>query len=249
MSMSKQEILGELEELLNIPQFERIIFHKIEELKLYLKDEIGHYRKLKGYFKKLAYGDMEVLSSENAEKEKSMGRNGRIDGDKREPTYHFELNQEKDNQWSVARLEPSPPPGYDIYDIIPDEVIEYIVSLDTAAGEMETIKDLSLPFLGGIRFDLHFTKYSLHHVLGTIKTHQIEETDVLEGSGEGVMEKIYNYTKKEPEESDYKELFYYMRKYPPLRTYFFTEFHMKMKPLINGKMVDITASSQPVDLF
>ncbi|NIM18021.1 MAG: hypothetical protein GTO45_39000 [Candidatus Aminicenantes bacterium] len=248
MSMSKQEILGELEELLNIPQFERIIFHKIEELKLYLKDEIEHYRKLKGYFRKLAYGDMEVLSNEEDEKEKSVGRNGSIDGDKRGQTYHFELSQEKDNQWNVARLEPSPPPGYDIYDIIPEEVIEYIVSLDTTTGEIETITDLSLPSVGGIRFDLHFTKYSLHHVLGTIKTHQIEETEVLDGSAV-VMEKIYNYTKKEPEESDYKELLYYMRKYPPLRMYFFTEFHMKMKPLINGKMVDITASSQPVDLF
>jgi hypothetical protein len=249
MSMSKKGILGELEELLNIPQFERIIFHKIEELKLYLKDEIEHYRKLKDYFKKLAYGDMEVLSSEKDEKEKSLGRNGSIDSDKHEPTYHFELSQEKDNHWNVTSLEPSPPPGYDIYDVIPEEVIEYIVSLDTMSGKIKTITDLALPSVGGIRFDLHFTKYSLHHVLGTIKTHQIEETSNLKGSGDGVMENIYNYTKKEPEESDYKELLYYMHKYPPLRMYFFTEFHMRMKPLINGKMVDITASSQPVDLF
>jgi hypothetical protein len=248
MNMNKQEILAVLDELLNIPQFERIMVHKIEELKLYLEDEIEHYRQLKAYFKKLAYGDMIVLRNEEDEKEKSVEINWINGGDKPEQTYHFELNQEKDNQWNVARLEPSPPRAYDIYDIIPEDVIEYIVSFDTSTGKMETITGLSLPAVGGIRFDLHFTKYSLHHILGTIKTHHLEQTEDSE-DGEEIIEKTYNYTRRKPGENDYKELICYMYKYPPLRIYFFTEFHMKMKPLINGKMVDITASSQPVDLF
>jgi hypothetical protein len=256
--MNKQKMMGELDEFLNIPQFERIIFHKIEELKDYLKDEIDHYRELKRYFRKLAYGDMQVLSLEgdsHGDREEYEAENdgaaGGLAGSgfhggnreherERNQTYRFELNRGNEDQWNAAKLEPPPPPGYDIHDIIPEEIIDYITAYETNMGKMETIKGLSLPTVKGIRFDLHFTKYSGYHVLGTIKAHHEEKED---------REEIYIYTWKEPEESDYKELIYYMRKYPPLRMYFFTELHMKMKPLILGKMVDVTVSSQPVELF
>jgi len=248
--MSKQKTLNELDELLNIQQFERILFHKITELKLYLKDEIDYYRELKGHFRKLAYGDMEVLSQDEDEDEdeESAERDWSADSNERRQIYHFELSQDDNNQWHVAGLEPSPPVGYSFCDIIPEEIIQYIVSVAIPSGKIEEIKDLSLPDLEGMRFDLHFTRYSPYHILGTIKTHQLEEVEEGENSEE-ICEEIYDFTRKQPEESDYKELLYYMHKYPQLRMYFFTEFYMRMKPLIHGKMIDISASSRPADRF
>jgi hypothetical protein len=243
MKATKQKILDELDELLDIPQIERIIFHKVEELKLYLADEIAHFREIKRYFKKLAYGEMKVLNGEDALKAGEHERKH-----KPEQTYYFALHKGPDEHWNAVRLGPSPPAGYDISDIVPEGIAEYIGAFETTTGKLETVTDVSLPSIKGMRFDLHFTRYSPNHVLGTIKRCPLEE-NIGDDADDVFIEGIYNYNKKDSQKNDYKELLYYMQKYPPLRMYFFTELHMKMKPLIKGKLVDITASSQPVDLF
>jgi hypothetical protein len=234
--MKKQLILDQLNELLNIPQLERIIFHKMEELKLYFKDEIKRYRDLKEYFKKIAYGNMEILE-ENKEMEK------------KNQTYHFELHCPIDGPWQATSIEPSPPSGYEIYDIIPEKIVEYLGSFITTSGEIEKLEKFSLPTLKEKAFDLIFTKYSEWHVLGTIRSCKIQTGDSTNDEKKDHMTEIYNYNKLDSDKGDYKELFYYMQKYPALRRYFFTELNMKVKPLIVGNLVEITSSSQPVDLF
>jgi hypothetical protein len=234
--MKKQVILDQLNELLNIPQLERIVFHKMEELKLYFKDEIKRYRDLKEYFKKNAYGDMEIL-----EAKKELG--------KKIQAYHFELYCPIDGTWLATSIEPSPPSGYEIYDIIPEKIVEYIGSFTTTPGKIERLEKFSLPTLKEKTFDLTFTKYSEWHALGTIRSCKTPTGDSTKDEKPDHMSEIYYYDKKDTDKGDYKELFYYMQKYPPLRHYFFTEFHMKVKPLIVGELVEITSSSQPVDLF
>lgn len=234
--MKKQVILEQLNELLNIPQFERIVFHKMEELKLYFKDEIKRYRDLKEYFKKAAYGQMEILGA-NMEMEEKI------------QVYHFELYSPMHGSWLATSLEPSPPPGYEIYDIIPEKIVAYIGNYVTSLGKIEKLEKFSLPTLKEKVFDLSFAKYSEWHALGTIRSHKISTGDSTADEKPDHMTEIYNYNKKDTEKKDYKELFYYMQKYPPLRRYFFTEFHMKVKPLILGNLVEITSSSQPVGLF
>jgi hypothetical protein len=234
--MKKQVILDELNELLNIPQLERIVFHKIEELKLYFRDEIKRYRDLKAFFKKTAYGHMEILDENNGmEKKKQM--------------YHFELHCTMGGPWQATSIEPPPPAGFDIYDIIPEKMVEYIGSFQTAPGKIEKLAKFSLPTLKEIAFDLIFTKYSEWHILGTISRCSIPTDDQSKDEKPDHMTGIYYYHKKDTDKADYKELFYYMQKYPALRRYFFTEFHMKVKPLIVGDLIEITSSSQPVDLF
>lgn len=233
--MGKQELLDELNELLSIPQFERIVFHKVEELKLYLKDEVALYRDLKKSFKTSAYGDMQICGDTE---------------DKVSQTYHFELNRNGKGEWIPTEVEPPPPPGRDIYDIIPEEIIEYISSFKTVSNKIETRRDFSFPTLKGEKFELRFAKYSDDHALGTVRCHRTGGENSDEKEEFDHIAEIYNYTEREiDDEGSYKELFYYMQKYPALKTYFFTDFHMKMKPLIVGNLVEITASSQPVDLF
>lgn len=239
--MAKQEILDELNELLNIPQFERIIYHKVEELKLYLKDEIDLYRTLKNNFKKSAYGDLQVWEGERQE-------------DIPPRSYHFELNLTENGRWMIGNLEPPPPPGYDAYDIVPEEVIAHLVSTGINPDRIEILRGFALEAFKDRTFDLRFTRYSEHHLLGTVQIHAVPVQDQPESGEEDSvpdqLTEIYNYQQNSSDdESNFKELFYYMQKYPALKTYFFTELHMKMKPLIIGKLVEITSSSRPVDLI
>jgi hypothetical protein len=149
----------------------------------------------------------------------------------------------------ATSIEPSPPSGYEIYDIVPEKIIEYIGSFTSPPGKIEKLEKFSLPTLKEKVFDLTFTKYSEWHALGTIRSCKIPTDDITKDKKPDHMTDIYYYNKEDTEKGDYKELFYYMQKYPPLRHYFFTEFHMKVKPLIEGDLVEITSSSQPVDLF
>jgi hypothetical protein len=232
----KQEKLDELNELLNIPQLERILFHKIEELKLYFKEELERYRQLKEDFRRSAYGDLHILNEQRGKSKKDQ-------------TYHFELNRARDGRWIASSIEPPPPLGCDIYDIIPEEIVAYVGSSNTDPDQVETKTELSIPSIKGKAFDLKFIKFSDHHILGTVRGYLLPaESNTGEKKAPPGAE-IYNYDKKETDEGNYKELFYYMQKYPALKRYFFTELHMKMKPLIVENLVEITASSQPVDLF
>jgi hypothetical protein len=162
--MLKQKILYELDEFLDIPQFERIIHHKIEELKEYLKDEIDYYLDLKGYFKKIAYGEMRVFegSIDNLENNRTY-------------SYYFQLTKEKDGYWNVSKIEPLPSPEYGADDIIPKEIIEYIQTEKCFLGKIQTINDLSFPTLNRYRCDLNYVFYSDYLVLGAIQIRGIEK--------------------------------------------------------------------------
>jgi hypothetical protein len=165
--MLKKEILHELEELLDIPQFERIIFHKVEELKSYFEDEIDYYMDLRESFRKKAYGKMRVLGSAAEIEEDNREETNR-------DTYFFELRKGKDCRWSASNIEPPAPPGYSIDDIIPDEIVQHIVSLNPSPRKIETITNLSPQKAEGIKYNLEFIKYSNFHILGSLQRQRDE---------------------------------------------------------------------------
>lgn len=152
--MPKKELLDQLDELLNIPQAERVILHKVKELKLFFKEEIERYRHLKEGFIRAAYGQMKFLDGE----ENQPG----------EQVYQFELNQDQYGEWVPGNINPPPPPGYDAYDIIPGEIIEYIDPFRINPDKIETHNKIVIESLNGRTFNLSFIKYTDHHVLGTI---------------------------------------------------------------------------------
>jgi len=234
--MGKQEILDQLQELLNVPQIERILHHKVEELKLNLSDEISHYREVKEVFKKSAYGVMKVCEWEE-EEDKSQ-------------VYHFEMNALDSGEWQVTGLEPSPPPGYSFQDIVPEEIVRYVSAFETAPGKVESKRGFRVSGLQGLTFDLMFTKYSNQHILGTIQSTRLPISHEVEEREQETQEEIYDYDSLTfGDESNIHEMVYYLQKYPDLKAYFLTQLHMKMKPLIMKDMVNFTSTSQPVDLF
>jgi len=222
--MEKQKIIDELTELLNIPQFERIIYHKVEELKTYLRDEVSLYKNLKKDFQKAAYGNMRVF--ENEEQIRSQ-------------TYRFELDKNEDNQWVSTEIEPSPPSRSDINDIIPPGIVEYITGFKSNPTKIETVNNFTLPALRGRMYNLRFAKYSDNHALGTItEIQQKKESSPLSAELDNLMD-INDYYKEDTVELNYKELMYYMEKFPAFKEHVFSEFFMRWKPLIDEKLLKL----------
>jgi hypothetical protein len=222
--MEKQKIIDELTELLNIPQFERIIYHKIEELKTYFRDEISLYTNLKKDFQKAAYGNMQIF--ENEEHIRSQ-------------TYRFELDRNEDNLWIPTEIEPPPPSMSEISNIIPPEIIEYITNFKSNPTKIETINNFTLPTLRGKMYNLRFAKYSDHHALGTITEIRTKKETQHQGAEADNLVDINDYYKEDTVELNYKELMYYMEKFPAFKEHVFSEFFMRWKPLIDEKLLKL----------
>lgn len=223
--MGKKEILNELDELLNIPQFERIIFHKIEELKTYLRDEISLYRDLKEGFRGAAYGKMHIYEEK---------------GQKKSLTYRFQLDKDTNGKWKITDIDPSLPPGIKTDDVVPPLIIKYMDTFSANAVKIETVPDFSHPDLEGRAFFLRFAKYSDRHLMGTVTEIQPKtEVPSTDSESEKLMD-INDYYKRDDMGFNYKELMYYMEKFPALKEHIFSEFFMRWKPLIDKKLLKLS---------
>lgn len=227
--MEKLRLLKDLSQLLNVPQFERIIFHKVEELKTYLRDEIELYRQLQQDFRKTAYGELKV-----AEDPVHL----------RVMTYRFQLDRDEQGRWVATDLDPAPPVGSDADDIMPAPVIDYITGFNTHPTRIETVRNLTFPDLEGRSFDLRFAKYSDYHALGTIAEIQAGESPAAGGETDNLLLITDTFRNGGPE-MNYKELLYYMEKFPALKEHMFAEFFMCWKPLLDQGLVDHHAARGP----
>lgn len=222
MKTKRQESIDKLIELMNIPQFERIIIHKAKELKSLLKDEIALYKSLRETFQGGTHGNMKVCED---------------DGKERTQTYRFELNLDEDGEWIPTGISPSPPSHYHVFDIVPKEVILHISKFKPDPGKIERIKEFSSAKLEGKIFELSFTRYSHRHALGTICELK-EKIPIPTGDDPDNIIDINDSYKKEPEDGNYRELIFYMEKFPKFKTHIFSEFFMKWKPLIDNRMIE-----------
>lgn len=235
--MEKQKLLQELTELLNIPQVERIIAHKLEEVKNLYKDEIDLYMGIRNNFRKTAYGNMYVCEGMEQEAQEAQ------ENPQTFPTYRFELDKDTENTWKLTEIEPPLPPGYHINDIFPPLLIEYMTSFEIHPTRIETAAHFTHPKLKGRTFNLRFTRYSDYHLLGAITEIQARVGDA--GSASTMERELDNlvdindYYKNDNAELNYKELIYYMEKYPAFREHTFSEFFMKWKPLIDGNVLKL----------
>lgn len=230
--MEKHKILQELSDLLNIPQIERLMAHKIEELKNIYKDELDLYFSLRKNYQDNAYGKMYICEYE-----------GETDTSKILQTYRFEIDKDIHNEWKITEIDPALPVGQHPDDIIPPFIINYMINFNVDATKIETINHFSHPKLNGKIYNLRFTRYSDCHILGTITEVQntISEVPSL-STNEGTLNNLVNindYYKNENDEFNYKELMYYLEKYPAFREHTFSEFFMKWKPLIDGNLLKL----------
>lgn len=221
--MDKQERIKEIVELMNIPEFEKLINIKIEELKIILAKKVNLYYKLKNEFKGTNQEGLHLLE------------NGSLDRSKR--TYFFELNRIEDSysrtgyQWILKKIEPEP--DEEIEAIIPAEVIAIIGRHKTNPTKIEFDEYYSDKLEK--KFDIKSIKYNDSRVFGTIRTIQenkiIKDTH-LEDKGDTITLNVNQETKEN--DSKYTELFRYMEKYPEIKEHIFTFFYMIQKPVIDN---------------
>ena len=200
--MSHNKILRELEDLLDIPEFRKILTHRIEELKLLLSDDIGHYRNITG------------MISPGKRMSPAEG-------------VQFELVRLGDSLWIPALADLPDQPDSNVYDFIPQIVIDYIIDFDINPGEIKMISILEFPRLKGRTFNLSFEKHREDFITGIISERKNEED---------------NYSKINPELvedinfSDMELLFHYLLNFPFFYKHILNEFKMMWKPLIDSDM-------------
>jgi hypothetical protein len=210
--MRKQAIIDELNELMNIPWFERIIYHKLEELKISLREEITMYRKLKSNFKKTHQNHLYIFDNEHQ---------------KKIPTYRFELNKQENDEWILTKIEPFPNDGTKVDDIVPKSIINHISCVKTDRLRIHHYSGSGIPPKNGKSFDVEFTKYSDFHAFGTVH----EKPDELNWNEKSdQLNLMESNNGKIPDEIKYDELFYFMQKYPHVKYYILSYFYMKLRP-------------------
>jgi hypothetical protein len=220
--MDRQELIDEFSELLNIPQFENIIVHKINELKLMFKDDIDLYLNLKRTYE--GAGDNLMKVCENSENERDI-------------TYRFELNLNEEGKWVPSNITPSPPSYCGKFDIIPLAVIQHICSYQPDPAKIVKIKEYSHSELENKKFEVSFTRYSHHHVFGTICELKEKDSHDPAKCPPNVID-ITDSFDMDSEAGKYREFLNYMKKFPKYRDHVFSEFFMKWKLLIDNQIID-----------
>lgn len=216
-------MLEELDDLLSIPQIDRIIFHKIEELKSYFEDEVSLYMNLKDGFRKAAYGNMQVCEGEELEKNQ---------------TYQFRLDRDESGEWHITDIEPNLRQGTELNDILPEEIINFMTSFRPNPSKIEIVQNYTHPALKGRGFRLRFAKYSDRHLLGIITEVQAgtEAPPAEVPAGTKVVE-INDFYQNENPEFNYRELKYYMENFPGFKDHILSEFFLRWKPLIDQNIL------------
>ncbi|MCK5055994.1 MAG: hypothetical protein KAT34_05025 [Candidatus Aminicenantes bacterium] len=221
--MAKQEKIKELLELMNIPEFEKLINIKIEELKIILSKKVNLYYKLKNEFKGVNQEGLHLLE------------NGSLDRSKQ--TFFFELNRIEDMyskigyQWILKKIEPEP--DVEIEDIIPSEVITMIGRHKTNPTKIEFNKFYSKKLEK--KFDIKSIKYNDSRVFGTIRTlRENKKTGDYQLKDKGDTITLDVHREERETEKKYTELFRYMEKYPEIKEHIFTYFYMIQKPVIDN---------------
>jgi hypothetical protein len=211
MKAENEKIIEEFTELLNIPAFKKVLLHKIEELKILLSEDIGQYKELKTILDGPGLPDVQA-------------------GGKKKVKV-FQLNRLGESLW-IPSLVPHRKGETGIYHLLPEAVIDYIVSHKTEPGLIVAKPGVTLPELPGRRFDLYFERPRENFISGVInetecekecenETHRDPQTSHIPVHGEGVDIKSL------------RSFFDYLVHYPVLYNHMINQFELMWKPLID----------------
>ncbi|NIM18063.1 MAG: hypothetical protein GTO45_39310 [Candidatus Aminicenantes bacterium] len=196
-------ILDEMRDLLQVKPFRRAIHHKIKELKYRLGAKIADHKKVESMI-------------DNLDNWIPKMKNGRI----------FELTRLGEKLWM-----PSIPGFTDVEDcdlvslfqIFPQEIIDYIVNYRTKKGIAVMLPGLTLPELEGRKFDLSFEKHHASYYTGIIYEHGGVKTTAKS-----------NYPEIDLNPGDLKVLITYFKDHPHYFYHVFNSFLKSWKSTLDG---------------
>jgi len=205
------ELLIEIKDLSEIPEFACSIKHKVEEMKIALSPYIHLHREVKSILN-------EWLGEKTAE----------IQG------QPFELTKIGTNLWipSIANLYSE----YDIYEVIPEKLIKYIVSQDSPMGVIVMKKNFSLKSIKDRTFDLCFEKISSDYIVGIINEQGgAKKTINWQGNLKGGFSTISPQEKYQL----IKKLIHYMSTNEVFFQHIASEFQTRWLPLLESQHMEI----------
>ena len=199
------ELVEEIKDLLDIPEVERIIHHKVKEVKDLLSKNIHLYRDL----------EESLLEAKPPKKPGKMNLCG----------HRFELTLIGKRTWIPSI--PNFRGDCGIYDIIPQEVIDFIVKYKAKPGMPIMLRGFAFPGLKERKFDLAFEKIKPTRFTGIINEH---------GGVKKTIE-IENYESQADVQEKYsriKELNRCLLKNEDYYSHVTTEFECRWRPLLES---------------
>jgi hypothetical protein len=209
--MEPEKILLEAKELLKFSHIGKSLFHKIEELKGILSENIDNYSPL-------------IETHTQPPKKVNYNSEG----------IKFELRRVGENLWIPAIPEKV---KYNAYKIIPQPLIDYIIDHHVSTGVIEMKPGLRFVDIPGKIFDLIFEKSSHIYIWGIIHTREDNLSDFLYPNSQVIKDQFQDVDEKSDKKEVIKLLLYYLLNNPHYFSHIKAEFFYHWKPLVDNQLI------------
>lgn len=211
------KLIEEIKDLVEIPEIERILYHKVKEIKGLLSKNIHLYRDIEESL-------LELKPPKNPGKMHLCGQ-------------LFELTLIGKKTWIPSI--PDQPKDCDIYDIIPREIIDFIVKQKVQTGMPILLPGLKFPGLKGRKFDLSFEKINNKRFIGIINEYE-HEHEHERGEAKKIVKSEKHEGKVDTGEKykQIKELNHYLIKSDDYFLHVTSDFKCRWKRLIDSEVLE-----------
>jgi len=150
--------------------------------------------------------------------------------------YRFELSRYEGGNWIPVRVDPLPPDGCTISQVIPDIVVKSIVAQSVDLKRHHSIRVKVEQDLHVFFFDVKYIQVSADHLFGSIWIS--DAPDRVAGAHHPKMSitRVDCRYEEKSEETNYWELLEYMQKYPEVKEHIFEYFFLKLKPKMDKRL-------------
>jgi transcriptional regulator with XRE-family HTH domain len=212
-TMEHEKIIRDAKELLKFPDIGKSLFHKIEELKGILSENIEKYC---------------PLIEKHPKRKTSHTPEG----------TRFELRRIGEKLWV-----PSIPENRrcNAYAVIPQPIIDYIVNHRKKTGVIYMKPGLRFSDLPGQVYDLIFEKTSQKYIWGIIQERQENLSEFIYPNGQAVKYVSQDVGENSDKKEVLKLVLYYLLNNQDYYTHVTAEFFYHWKPLIDCQLITATA--------
>jgi hypothetical protein len=211
--MEHEKIIQDAKELLKFPNIGKSLFHKIEELKGVLSENIEKYC---------------PLLEKHPQKKTGHTPEG----------IRFELRRISEKLWIPSIPENR---GSNAYEVIPQLIIDYIVNQQRKTGVIEMKPGLRFPDIPGQVFDLIFEQSSPKYIWGIIQEFQENISEVIYPNRQAVKSASLDVGEKSDKQEVLKLVLYYLLNNQDYYTHVTAEFFYHWKPLIDNQLIAANA--------
>lgn len=211
--MNPERLLSELKDLTLIPNFQRALYHKVEELKIILSEDIESFSRI----------SRTIEPVQRVRKE----REGR----------EFQLARFGDSLWIPSLVHHAP--VNNIYAIIPQAVVDYISRFDIEPGVIVMKTGKTFPGCKDRVYDISFERHSDRFISGVIGEQKAVGGDTVHCDtppDPDPDEQLYNEMGEMAE--NLKLLVSYLLKNPDFYRHVISDFFIRWKPLMDMRLID-----------